>query len=339
MIYFEIKNKDGEIVASNIKNFNFLDKFNNEKNQKVILSGKEIKSGFEEFDFGSVWLIAENEKDLFKSSKFFKKTMKIYGCLSRDFLLYYINKIKNHSHTLKNLQGQMKQKVEGLITDNINNKCDNYEEFKRRVKEEVAKDTDSATDIICYLNKRIFDIDAHIESFEILSLGSRKEINYSNHNVRKVLLHIAQPFLENFKQNGVTLKFDFDDNFAESNKLLFDYKIFNLAIYNFFDNAVKYSKPYSYIKIYFEKKSNFFCIKFEMYSLRIEKDELEKVFQEGYSGRNAGEEAGDGIGMFEIEKALKLNNMEMIIIPDYSKSENLDEKMYIFNTFEIKNIN
>jgi len=335
MIYFEIKDEQEKILASNLKDIeNFKDI---PLDGKIIISNKKIRSGHKETDDIFIRLISVDDKDLYQSRKLFNKALDAFIIISSQLFEYYINKIKNHSHSLKNIQGQMKQKIEGLISEKVTTKSYSYDIFKQKVKEQVSKDVDGSADVLCYLNKRIFDINVHIECFNILSLGKRGELNFIEHNIKKLLLRIAQPFFNDLKQKKVGIHFNIKDEYAKDNKVIFDYKTFNLAMYNFFDNAVKYSKPGSEINLYFEKNHNNFVIKFDMTSIRIEKDEIEKIFNEGCSGINTKNEAGDGIGMYMIKEALSLNNAELIVMPNYSKSETFNNIKYINNIFEIRN--
>ncbi|MEX2437861.1 MAG: ATP-binding protein, partial [Candidatus Babeliales bacterium] len=114
-----------------------------------------------------------------------------------------------------------------------------------------------------------------------------------------------------------------------------DYKMFNLAMNNFFDNAVKYSKQGEPIKVTFSKENG---IEFSMMSRHIEENELAKVFNEGYSGIHAQRDAGDGIGMSITDKALRLTRMKMVITPNYSESYTSQDNKYTRNIFKVKTI-
>lgn len=332
MTYFEIKNNFNRILSSNLNDCSYLEKVPNEG--KLIIGGNRVRSGLKRIGDISIRLISEDD-DLFLSKKLFNKTINVLGAMSGVFFDYYTNKIKNHSHTLKNIQGQMKQKMESLISEKVTTHSYGYDEFKDKVKEEITSDLDLTAEVVCYLNKRIFDINAHIECFDILSLDGKGDYNFIEHNIKKLLLRIFQPFFEDLKQKEVDVKFLIKDEYAKKNKVVLDYKTFNLAMYNFFDNAVKYTKPNSEISITFEKNSKNFQIKIGMMSLRIEREEIEKIFEEGYSGENAKNEAGDGIGMFTAKEALRLNNLDIKVAPNYSKSVVLNGNKYIDNTFLI----
>lgn len=330
MIFFHIRDKEGNTIACN-KNQDLITADFIEINKIIILGGR-VKGGL--FDFGNKTIeFITKDPDLLRSNKLFKKGLIIAKTLSISFFEYYLNAVKRHSHTLKTIQGQMKQKAESIVHDI---KSLSHNEYKKEVASRIKNDPDLAADVICYLNKRIDDINAHIESFEILSLGREKEIEINSHNIKKVLLRIVQPFYDDFNQIGVSVGFEINDDFAENNKVDFDYKTFNLAIYNLFDNSVKYIKPYSAMKILLENQNEKYILKMNMLSLRIERDEQEKIFDEGYSGINANELAGVGMGMYITRRALKLNNIKISVVADYSKSEIYNSKQYIYNNFIIE---
>lgn len=335
MIFFEIKQKSGEVVASNIHKCKHLSLF--KENRNLTIRNKNLKSAFDEFDSVTVWLIIENDSDLLRSNKLFKKTMKIYANLSHDFFEYYFSKIRVHSHTLRAIQGKMKQKIDGLASKRDFDGKD-YAESKNNISRKVESNIDKTADTICYLNKRVMEIDAHIEGFDVLYMGDEQDVNLEIVNIKKVLLNIFAPFLSDFMKKGVVMNFMIKDEYADINKINVDYKMFNLALCNFFDNAIKYSKPYSNIDINFSKNGNEFTIEISMMSLRIDQDELSLIFDEGYSGRHAAHDAGDGIGMSVMKKALRLTGMDIEVTPNYSESEIVTGQRYIRNVFKISAI-
>lgn len=337
MIYFDIRNKEDEIIVSNIKKCSYCNAFSNARNSFIKDGGKSIKSGFEEFKNVSVWIIVEDDCDLLKSSKLFRRTMRIYGEMAESYLQFYLHKIRAHSHTLRSIQGKMKQKIESLAKKK-DFRGQNYSESKIKISEKIASDIERAADVFCYLNKRISEIDVHIEGFDVLYMNDEMNINLKLHNIKKVLQNIIAPSLEDLRKRNIEVNFHIKDDFSSENKIPIDYKLMNLAFVNFFDNAIKYSKPESKIDIHFTKNGKSFMIEVAMISLRIEHDELELIFRDGYIGKYATEESGDGIGMYVIKKALKMINIGIKVNPDYSISENYNGKQYVKNRFIFESI-
>ena len=336
MIYFEIRTiNDNKILAGNIKEFSEYLDFKKEKNQTI--GKKKIKSGYQEFKKVSVWMIIDDEDDLYKSSGLFRRIMKAYGDCCNILFPYYSKKIIDHSHALRTIQGQMEQKIRGFARPK-HFRGNSYEESKNNIDQIISSNTNITADTLCYLNKRIIDMDVHIGGFDVLYNDGKsiKKIRKKEANVKKVLQNIIAPFLEDLNEQSITTSFRLTDDYSLKNQIKLNYKVFHLAMYNFFNNVTKYTKPYSDVKIEFNKNSNNFEIKFEMMSYRIDKDEIAEIFKDGYCGRHASG-CGDGIGMFVAKKVLDLINMDIIVCPNYSMTENINDENYIQNIFLITN--
>ncbi len=62
---------------------------------------------------------------------------------------------------------------------------------------------------------------------------------------------------------------------------------FSCSYVSYLDNAAKYTKNDSQFDIYITRDGDYINIAFEMDSILIEDDELDHIFQEGYSGKSA----------------------------------------------------
>jgi sensor histidine kinase regulating citrate/malate metabolism len=83
--------------------------------------------------------------------------------------------------------------------------------------------------------------------------------------------------------------------------------------------------PNSEFKISFKSVESFINIEFNMISLKVEPDELDKIFSEEISGHWSEELelAGDGIGMFMIKKLIELNKGTVNFIGNFDKSKGM----------------
>ena len=321
MIYFRKKNSRGEIIASNTPN-------------------NLVQEDYKQKDFyidSGVFSLITDEQDLVKSSKIFKKigeaSAQIFVSLHKQF----VGQIKAHSHTLKRLQGQLIQKLESIVENPMLVSAD-YDRQRDQVAKNIKEKPELAADVLLYAKKRIFELDAHIESFEVLHMGEDIILDIRPHNIRRLLINILHAF-DTFTEQGIRPIFTFDDNFAESNKIKLDYKTINSAFYNFFDNMTKYAKPYTEVKFYFEPTIvSKFSIRVSMKSLRIERNELEDIFKLYCRGKNAEKIGGLGVGMYVVRKALALNKMSICVTPNYSDMETYDGCQYILNEFVISNL-
>ena len=84
--------------------------------------------------------------------------------------------------------------------------------------------------------------------------------------------------------------------------------------------ATKYTLKDTTLDISFISKNEFIIIEFKMTSLAIEKNEIELIFNENYSGINARkhELEGHGIGMYYAKKIMNLHNGFIEFIPGKS---------------------
>ncbi|MEK7180889.1 MAG: ATP-binding protein [Patescibacteria group bacterium] len=290
-----------------------------------------------EFKLGNGTLVLfTDDLLLLKRAKILRKVEEICSPALEFIQEYFIQQIKAHSHTLKKLQGQLKQKSEALVENPMLAAQVDYSHQRNIVADKIKKNPEAAADVFIYLQKRIFEVEAHISSFEILHMGEELQLDVRPHNIRRLILNILHAFQDRFDEYHVRRTFKFEDDMAESKKIRLDYKIINTAFYNFFDNAVKYVKPYSEMVFCFDvDEGNYFKLRVKMKSLRIEKDEIQRLWELGYRGKNAKQIDGSGVGMYVIKKALRMNSFDMQIQPDYSVMEIYEDSQNISNEFVI----
>ncbi len=109
---------------------------------------------------------------------------------------------------------------------------------------------------------------------------------------------------------------------AEVDKTLlqavFDYDSIHVCIYYLVENAAKYVRPNSELKVTsHEDGAGLVDIRFSMESLVIQPSEVERIFDEGYSGMKAvqGKLSGAGIGLYLARAMAKLNKGRLTVIP------------------------
>ena len=153
MIYHEIR-VSGEIIASNVRKFVGYETLKNLPQKKS--KSDSIRSEEKEFENGlTMWLVVENESDIINSNRLFSKTFSIYENIVPPLFDYYLEKIRVHSHTLRSIQGKMKQKIDGLASKK-DFRAKNYKKSKEKIGVLINKNIDRAADIFCQLNKRIY---------------------------------------------------------------------------------------------------------------------------------------------------------------------------------------
>lgn len=319
MIYFSKQNKKGEVTARSTKYKIFPG-----SGEKVIKS-----------ENGSLVLVID-DKDLLRSSRLWKKVGKMSLDIFDSVYDYYQDVYIAQSHTLKKIQGQLRQRIEGIIKHPLLEPAENYEQQKQIIVDLISKSPSDVADALIYLKKRVFELGAHMPSFEILHMGEHLPLDKDRHNIRRLILNVWHGFDDIFKQKGIRYKFYFEDGIAEENKCLLDYKIFNNALYNIFDNAGKYCMPGSEVRFNFETEGEKFILSISMLSLPIEIEELSKIGTLGYRGKSCKDLEGSGVGLYIANKALRLNNLEFEIIPGEAMVKVFEDKEYRENIFQIK---
>ncbi len=297
MISIEIVDKNQNIVFSNISP-KHKETFKNSKSSKK----DGIKSLFkkDKNDVG-LWLVT-NDNDNYKSKKTFNKTFNFLLELFLGIHKHYEMVTLSNTHTIATIQAKMSQQIETLV-DNSKDQRENYQKTMDGVREKILKDVQATSKIICDLNKRIEEMDAHLKSLQILE--NKTAVELKNHPLKYMLLNIYSPFQDGFKDKKIKVNFDRVD---ENLKIIVDYKIFSLVMHHFFDNAVKYSKNDDEISFIYSKDNSLVV---NMHSITIKAED--NIFAKGVSGQNTNTLAGNGIGMHVIKESLNIMNMDIEI--------------------------
>ena len=121
---------------------------------------------------------------------------------------------------------------------------------------------------------------------------------------------------------------DIDETFTCS----FEYETFSMAMHCFIENATKYVKPYSKVVAYTDCEER--KLIFEMESIRIEKEEVDRLYERGSFGMNVPEDLrGSGIGMYQIKKALARSKIKDSIVSKLNEQSELQGVRYTKNSF------
>lgn len=277
-------------------------------------------------------ITVSGDSDLVNSKKIYNKSIELFFNILVPTLKVFSERFVSQSHSIRSIQANMKQKIEGLLGNDMLLSHANFSEKRDYAISKINENPEMAADTVIFLQKRIFELEAHMASFELIHLESNLPLEIKSHNLPKVIHNVFSSFEEKFNDIGVHFHFAFDQTVGKTLFVDFDYKTINTALYNLLDNAYKYIKPSSEIRIFAIQNKK---VIFSMRSLRIEKEELEKVFELYYRGFNSKHTEGTGVGMFVIKKALNINSMSIAIEPDWSDVENYDGKQYVMNKFII----
>lgn len=318
MIYFSKKNLKGTVVLET-SGFN-------------INSGKSrtFKS-----NTGTI-ILCTDELDLVKSSRLFNRVGKYVSEIFDNIHDSFRNQIELQSHTLKSIQAQLSQKIEQIVGISMQGGSLSFFDQKRLISKKVSENPDEAAEVFLYLSKRIYELDAHMSSFELLHMGEFVKLDLQFHSIRKLLLNIWHAFDEQYTKKNIRYTFSFEESYAEEHKLQLDYKTINTAFYNFFDNCIKYVIPDSEIIFRFiEHENNSFELNITMISLVIKQDEISKIFELGFRCESCKDLKGSGVGMHVFKKALEMNGLKIKLETNSTIIKELNGKQYSKNKFII----
>jgi K+-sensing histidine kinase KdpD len=146
--------------------------------------------------------------------------------------------------------------------------------------------------------------------------------------LRRVVLIGLGAFTESFDEKNIKVVVHIPEDVTYD----FDYKTFNAGLFNLLDNVQKYANQYSELKIVFSDHS----LKFITTSIRINKEELEKIFEMNYRGNYVRDNTtGEGVGMYTSKKLFIMNGIEISAPSDYSTQEIIGKERYCLNTFTL----
>lgn len=173
-----------------------------------------------------------------------------------------------------------------------------------RFRDQLTSDPTQGAKLLLRVMKNNLLMKSEFSAFEKLE-NSGGFVSKSTHDVRKVLLNVLHAFLDDFSTKGIYVEVQQADI-----RIAIDYDSVQVALVNVIENAAKYSKPDSRIVVAFTQEASGVQIEFEMISLHIQKGELTKLYDEGYSGIASleHEKSGKGLGMWMAQRMLKLNN-------------------------------
>jgi len=305
---FLIKNSLGQTIATNINDTRIINQLIKCKSKVetyvCIETNRTKRQGFNN----------ENGFDLYLASYDPTITNKIFNHYFKVFTLLSKEVIQNIENT-KNKENQKTRRLKhNLINHNTNILQELYklipqDSFKAGVnhldliQNGLTKDIKKSAFTYLKVLKSSNLMKAEFDVYEMLDKDN-PDLDFYEHKIHKVIILTLNPFWLDLIENNININIQ-----ASLEKVIIDYKTISVALSHIFDNATKYIMPNSELKISFTNSNNYIIIEFDMISLKVEPEEIEKIFTEGISGywSEQLELAGDGIGMYMISKLIKLN--------------------------------
>jgi len=280
-----------------------------------------------------------SNSDLVKSAKMLAKEADFILRSAESFKAAYTSSlsearihVKRLVHNLVTLNAHNIQEVYSIIPQEIMQ--DKRNRWRERVVEQVEKDPYDASLSLVRIAKNSLKIKTEIDVYNTL-LSGKPNIVLRSHELHRVLMNVLYVFFPDFTDKGVNVKV------AESKvRAQLDYETFQVAIYHLIENTAKYIKPDTILDIKIQKdpETKNTSITFAMNSLAIEQLEIEKIFEEGYSGIIAKkcQRSGSGIGLARVKELLSYNNASIKVDAKFETARHaILEHVYQDNIFSI----
>lgn len=273
-----------------------------------------------------------------RSSKLFKERaitiMKAFVFFegTRNEMLNELNtRTSRFMHNLVSLNASNIQELYSIIPQAV--LAENYAMQLQLVSTHIHRNYKEAAKVFLRIAKNNLAIKSEFAIFKKLN-ETNPVLVIKHHPIHKVIINCLHCFYSDFTDQKVHVEVD-----KFEGRIPLDYESIQVVFYHLFNNATKYVMHGSTIKIYFNDKYDECDVIIEMKSLQIKKNEIDKIFEENYSGDNPRKYglAGKGYGMSIVQKLLHLNNASITIIPDFSGSgcEMHFGKPYELNRFEV----
>lgn len=280
----------------------------------------DIRNIYRKTDLGSVRIVVKKDAPLFQGSKGISRGCAVYLSfipkfkqIQVDNRRYFDSIIRRFAHNLVKFQTRFKGNFDRLISDNARSRP--FDELSEEVKRRIESNTMLAAQDVCEMSHRAVDLDAQIETLRIISGYADSDLPESKIkvNLQKTIFRLVNPFIKELNEKNIKIVLDIPKVVTGSDKVLISPGHFNAAVWQILDNASKYILEGTDLHIYAFLNTKPQRLEFEMVSVCIEEDELEKVFLEGYKGKHSGNKAVSGIGLFVVRKALNLMQAKIYI--------------------------
>lgn len=336
---FIITNTSGHILATNIIENGKIDQLlscsKKSELSSCVISKQKIRQG----------VIVNNVSRLYLSCTDKNLTNRIFGhyftvleTLADEVIeaikkasLKESQKTRRLKHNLINHNTNILQELYKLFSqEHFKNGADHRDVISNVIKNDAKRAAYSFLKVLKFSNlmKAEFDV------YEMLDQES-PYLDFSKHTIHKVVTLTLSPFWLDLIEKKITISIQ-----QFHGQITIDYKTISVALSHIFDNATKYIAQNSEFKINFEDHESFINIIFDMVSLKVEENEIERIFLENASGQWAEttSRSGDGIGMFMVKKLILLNRGNVLFIPnvDSTKIRYLEGVPYENNIIKIE---
>jgi K+-sensing histidine kinase KdpD len=312
-MHYLIHTKRGKVLATDLPDElienarSFTEKFSHSICKE---RGVKVRQGVVEFD-NFVLYACSYDKSI--TNKIFKHRMVASEMFLKAYSESYIGiaeverkKTNRLKHNLSTYSTKIHQELYKLLPqDKISKGKQNQRDVVRQI---LDKNTDHVVTTFLRILKNANLIKAEFDVYDILH-NPNPHLDKQKHSVHRVITLSLSAFWLDFIDKSISINMEDCDG-----DIWFDYKSMSSILCNIFDNATKYVAPNSELKIYTEDDGEYFNIIFNMISLRVKEDELQKIFEDGYSTDYSEKLgfAGSGVGMNVIKRLADINEFRVI---------------------------
>ncbi|EJL7008121.1 ATP-binding protein [Vibrio cholerae] len=339
-LHYKIYDNQGKVIINKLPDkYSYLieSTIESPSSKKDVLFGSNVR--YVKINDGRYTFFALTTKAQYikSSRKFNTEVQLILDCID--------DAIKFRYDFIKDTQDNTNRLIHNLVTLNAHNMQEVYsiipqevladkrnKQWKMIITEYVKEDLSEAALSLVRIAKNSLKMKTEVSVYNSLRNG-KVSLEKKNHHIHRVLMNLFYVFFPDFTDKEVLV--DVERTNLQS---VFDYETVTVALYYILDNAVKYIKPNSELKVSIDKEkfSSKIMITFEMISIKVDESELEKIFEEGVSGLHAVScgKAGQGIGMSRARELLKLNDIDIHFEP--VKGTDLNQLQYCYQRNLVK---
>lgn len=335
-LLFRLENaKSGKLIINDIPVNIFMlimETLKNDGSKKIAVLGKPAKAT-KLSDPNYIVYAFTYDQDYIKSNRLIKAEAEIMLTSAKN-IDGEIQRVKDRAdsqtkrliHNLKSLSAKISQEVfyVALQTNLMASPKESLSYLEKQIKERPLEAAKALLAIIRYSTAQ----NTEFVAFQKLN-GDVGMLKKEHHKIHKILMGVFYIFFQDFTDKHVTVAVDKGD--IEG---YFDYDSIHVCIYHLIENAAKYVKPSGNFKVHMSKSSSELNIVFDMESLTICDDEVDEIFSEEFSGKNAKIDNlnGSGIGLFLARRMAVMNGGSLVVIN--GKPQQTDPK-YARNIFTL----
>jgi K+-sensing histidine kinase KdpD len=338
-MFIHLTNKLGEVLYSDVPRecLSCMKTRSQRIEFKVCLGTKQKRRrAWINAEHGSVYLCGDEEA-LLKSRRLVRERLALYASMLSDIdqlhktILHQTSKhLKRFMHNLLSQNAHNIQEIYNVASQEVLGLSMNQQ--IETVKETLKKDPAKAAKAFMRINKNNIAMKCEFSAFKFLYDPSKAELKQRLHKIRKVVMNALHPFFQDLGEKNVHVEADSCDSSVK-----IDYETVQVALHHIIDNAAKYICPNTTLTVSFPVVEGRQLVAFDMISMQITDEDMERMYEEGYSGelpRQSGA-AGDGLGMGLANALLALNDSVVAVRRNVDPSRQQRRLMGVFENNQV----